>query len=101
MRRAAKVDANQSEIVQALRRLGCTVLLLHQVGNNCPDILIGVSGVNVLAEIKDGKNVPSKKKLSPGQVEFRDGWKGRKPIALFSVEDAIHVIQEIRNSYSL
>ena len=36
MRRAAKVDANQPEIVQALRKAGCFVQPLHTVGQASP-----------------------------------------------------------------
>jgi hypothetical protein len=41
MRRAAKVDANQTEIVQALRQIGAVVQSLAAVGNGCPDLLVG------------------------------------------------------------
>lgn len=36
-RRKARVDANQSEVVAALRAVGATVQHLHMVGGGCPD----------------------------------------------------------------
>ena len=46
MRRQAKVDANQSDIVAGLRSIGATVQPLHAVGKGCPDLLIGYRGDN-------------------------------------------------------
>ena len=48
MRRAAKIDENQPEIVDALRAMGCSVTILSAVGNGCPDILVGFRGINLL-----------------------------------------------------
>jgi hypothetical protein len=41
MRRAAKIDANQPQIVEALRKAGATVHSLAAVGNGIPDLLVG------------------------------------------------------------
>ena len=53
MRRAAKVDDNQAEIVATLRYVGCSVTSLASIGRGCPDIVVGYNGVNYLLEIKD------------------------------------------------
>jgi hypothetical protein len=45
MRRIARVDKNQAEIVSALRKAGARVLHLHQHGEGCPDILVGFLGI--------------------------------------------------------
>lgn len=81
MRRAAKVDHNQAEIVKALRDAGCGVLDLSAVGKGCPDLLVHAPTypackVNVLLEVKDGKKSPSARKLTPDQVKFHESWKG-------------------------
>jgi hypothetical protein len=86
MRRAAKVDRNQAEIVEALRRVGATVEPLHQVGKGCPDLLVGFRGRNILIEVKDWKQPPSGRKLTPDQVEWHAGWKGQ--IAMVEDVDA-------------
>ena len=77
MRRAAKVDRNQAEIVEALRKIGATVQPLHSVGAGCPDLLVGFRGVNYLIEVKDWQKPPSQRKLNELQVEWHGGWKGQ------------------------
>ena len=94
MRRAAKVDQNQSEIVAALRGIGATVQPLHAVGQGCPDLLAGFRGRNVLIEVKDGSRPPSARKLTPDQSEWHAGWKGQACV-VESIDDALRVIVEI------
>ena len=48
MRRAGKIDANQPEIVAALRDAGCSVLSLAQLGGGVPDLLIGRGNLMLL-----------------------------------------------------
>lgn len=74
--RAARIDANQPEIVAALRKAGCTVQHLHSVGRGCPDLLVGRAGVNYLLEIKDGGKAASDQKLTPDQVVWHRDWGG-------------------------
>lgn len=91
MRRAAKVDRNQSEIVKALRKAGASVQPLHAVGQGCPDILVGFRGQCFAIEIKDGKLAPSDRKLTTPQKEWHDAWRGQVAVVL-SAEDALRVI---------
>ena len=86
MRRAAKVDANQAEIVQALRAVGASVQLLHMVGGGCPDTLCGFRGKNYALEIKDGKGT-----TTPAEREWLLAWRGQAYIVR-SVDDALRVI---------
>ena len=94
MRRAAAVDANQSAIVAALRKAGCTVQPLHSVGQGCPDLLVGRLGVNYLIEVKDGSKPPSARKLTSHQVEWHGGWNGRVAIAetIGAALDAVGIV---------
>lgn len=96
MRRAAKVDANQKEIVSALRSVGATVEHLHAVGRGCPDLLIGYRGFNYLIEVKDGTKTASQRRLTPDQVKWHAKWRGQK-IVVESVESALSFIHEIDN----
>jgi len=66
MRRAAKVDGNQQEIVKALRQAGATVLITSQL-KNAFDILVGFRGKLFIIEIKDGKLPPSQRRLTEGE----------------------------------
>lgn len=78
MRMRGKVDANQSRIVKELRQAGCSVAMTSNLGGGFPDILVGWRGVNVLAEIKDPNQPPSKRRLTPDEQEFHAAWKGQK-----------------------
>ena len=89
MRRAAAIDANQTAIVAALRRAGASVELLHRVGAGCPDLLIGIHGRNWLVELKDGAKPPSKRALTPDQVEWHEAWRGQ-----------VVVVKNVREAFS-
>ena len=84
-------DANQAEIVDALRSVGATVHSLHAVGFGCPDLLVGFRGDNWLMEIKDGAKPPSRRKLTPIQVEWHRGWNGQVDI-VNSIDEALTLI---------
>lgn len=87
MRWAARTDANQAEIVKALRNAGRSVVSLHRVGQGVPDLLVGNNGLNFLLEVKsEGGD------LSPGQQEFADSWRGDVS-AVRSIEEAIEATQ--------
>lgn len=94
-RRAAKVDANQPEIVAAARALGCTVQPLHTVGQGCPDLLVGISGINDLWEVKDGSKRPSERRLTTDQIIWHDAWRGHVQV-IDSVEKAVARINYVR-----
>lgn len=90
-RRFAKIDANQTEIVEALRAIGCSVVSLAPLGNGCPDLLVGIFGKNLLMEVKDGDRPPSQRKLTSLEREFRETWKGQAA----TVYDAVGAIAVI------
>lgn len=90
-RRAAKVDQNQAEVVEALRKAGASVMHLHAVGMGCPDLLIGFRGVNLLLEIKDGKKPPSARKLTEMQEVWHVIWEGQACV-VNSAEEALAVL---------
>jgi hypothetical protein len=80
LRRRAKIDTNQPEIVKALRQVGASVSTLHRVGEGCPDLLVGYRGDNFLLEVKDGKKVPSKRKLTEDEKVWHGLWRGKVSI---------------------
>lgn len=91
MRRAAKVDENQPEIVKALRGVGATVQVLSAVGKGCPDLLVGWQGLNVLLEVKWPLGSPSQRKLTEAQVDWHRDWRGRVRV-VHSVDEALTAI---------
>lgn len=94
MRVAAKIDANQPEIVKALRKAGATVQTLAAVGKGVPDLLVAKSGSLWLVEVKDGSKPPSQRKLTPDQVEWHSKWAS--PVYVVNnIEEALKVISNI------
>ncbi len=93
MRRAARTDRNQSEIVEALRKLGASVQPLHSVHDGVPDLLVGYQGRNFLIEVKDGTKPASARKLTPCQIQWHEGWLGQSAIVT-STEEAIALLSE-------
>lgn len=91
MRRAAKIDRNQPEIVSVLRRLGASVQPLHMVGQGCPDLAVGWRGENLFLEIKDGLLVPSKQRLTDDEARWHSEWKG-KVLIVRSVSDVLALL---------
>lgn len=94
---AKRIDRNQTEIVDVLRRSGCSVLVLSGVGRGCPDLLMGLCGQNFLIEVKDGKKPPSGRKLTRWEEIFIQGWLGNVAI-IESVEQAINLVNKIKNN---
>ncbi len=69
-RYAARIDANQPEIVKQLRELGYSVELNHD------DILVGIDGVTYWYEIKTS----AKAQVKPSQIKLLDNWQGHYKI---------------------
>ena len=63
-RRAARNDANQAAVIEALESIGCLVYVIRQP----VDLIIGYGGMWMLAEVKDGDKPPSRRKLRKGQI---------------------------------
>ena len=95
MRRAARIDSNQPEIVQALRDVGASVALTHQLGGGFPDLVVGYRANNFLIEIKDGSKPPSKRQLTEDEKDFHAAWRGKIEIAN-SVDEALYIIGAVR-----
>jgi hypothetical protein len=91
MPRAKRVDSNQSDVVKQLRKLHVSVQHLHTVGDGCPDLLLGFRGKNFLIELKDGKKVPSERKLTADEEKFFLRWSGQVN-KCESLEDILKVI---------
>lgn len=90
--RAARVDANQSAVVDALRAIGCKVYVASSFGQGFPDLIVGHRGRLMLLEVKDGDKPPSARKLTPDQVRFHAEWTGLPLYVVDSVEAAIKTV---------
>ena len=92
MRTRAKVDANQCDVVAALRAIGCTVVSLAAVGRGVPDLLVGRLGRTYLLEVKDGRRPPSERKLTEDQLKWHGAWLGGTLAVVCDVESAIRAV---------
>jgi len=92
MRKAAKTDSNQSDVVNVLRQAGASVQSLATTGKGCPDLLVGYHGINYLMEIKDGDKVLSKQELTIYQKHWHSLWRGSVHIVK-SVDEALKILQ--------
>lgn len=90
-----RVDANQAEIVAALRKAGCTVQHLHTIGSGCPDLLVGYNAENWLLEIKAPGGT-----LTPDEREWWMKWNGQVAVAR-SAEDALQIIGIMKYGYEV
>ena len=86
-------DANHDEIVAAFLALGCSVADLAERGDDIPDLLVGIAGVDVLVEVKTASG-----ELEPGQARFARDWRGRKPEVARTPDDALRIVNAVRQS---
>lgn len=93
---AARIDKNQPELVRTFRQLGCNVAHTHAVGNGFTDLVVDISGFNVLVEIKNGRKCPSKRKYTRKQNLFNLGWTGSRA-KVESSEDVVALVKQIRD----
>ena len=90
MRRAARVDANQAEIVAALRAAGASV---WPIGLPV-DLIVGKHGKTALMEIKvlTGKLNPKPASYTQLQKDFMLSWNGGPVATVTDVEGALRVL---------
>lgn len=90
MRHAARVDANQAEIVAALRKAGASVWII-----GLPvDLLVGFRGQSLLMEVKTitGKREPKPSKHTQLQKDFMLDWRGGAVSTVTDVEGALRAL---------
>ena len=92
MRRANRVDYNQSVIVESLRKAGAYVKVVT-MGDGVPDLLVGYKGFTLLLEVKDGDKPPSQRKLTTAEQKFFDEWTGGILAVVESIEDALAILK--------
>lgn len=86
MRRAAKIDGTQRDIVEALRIVGATVQSLASVGKGCPDLAVAYRGRTRLLEVKSPGGT-----LTEAEERFIAGWQDDVAV-VSSTEDALRAI---------
>jgi hypothetical protein len=93
-RYAARVDANQAEIVAAMRAAGACVWII-----GLPvDLLVGCAGKTALVEVKrlEGKRAPKAAAHTQLQKDFMLDWCGGIVATVTDVEGALRVLATMR-----
>ncbi|MDD4986141.1 MAG: hypothetical protein PHQ43_10210 [Dehalococcoidales bacterium] len=80
---AKRTDANQAEIMAALRKVGASVQSLHEVGRGCPDLVVGYHGHNYLMEVKMPFQI-----LNAAEEAWHVKWKGQVAV-VYGVKEAL------------
>lgn len=97
MRRAPKRDAGEAAIIESLRAVGATVLMLDNSG--APDLCVGFRGTNYLFEVKQpigpkGGTSQDGQQLSERQLKWHRAWRGSVDV-IRSPQEALLAIHAI------
>lgn len=88
-----RADANQPDVVAALRAAGAKVCHLHAVGGGCPDLLVAFRGRWCVIEVKDGAKPPSERKLTPAEEAWHEEFGQHAPVYICNdVDEALAAI---------
>lgn len=90
MRYARKKDTTHKAIVDGLEAAGFSVADTSALGSDFPDLVIGKFGFDAKVECKTprGKKTPTQR-LSEGQKDFKEKWKGAPVIVAYTLEDVL------------
>jgi hypothetical protein len=91
-----KLDENHRAIVATLQYNGALVGDLSNAGGGIPDLVVGFRGVLFLVEVKTPKGA-----LSPKQKEFFAQWSEYPTLVIRTVDEAMDVMEVLRNAYDL
>ena len=96
MRRAARRDHGEQDIIKAMRACGAYVKAINDEGTF--DLLVGYTGgsgrfYTLLIEIKDGTKPPSARRLTDAEQKFHDEWPGDNLYIINSVQEALDLLK--------
>jgi hypothetical protein len=89
MRRAARIDANQTEIVAALLDAGASVYFIKLP----VDLLVGYGGKTALVEVKNPNSRYGRAGLNANQASWLSTWQGGTVATVDSVEAAQRLLE--------
>ena len=93
MRRAARRDASEDQIVSAMLACGAYVTKINDAGRF--DLLCWYRGHTLLLEVKDGRKPPSAQKLTPAEEKFHKEWPGDNLHIVNSVDSALAILKAL------
>ena len=98
MRRAARRDANEKEVIAALREAGAFVKAVNDEG--LFDLIVGYIGPSgrehaLFLEVKDGAKPPSARALTPAEAKFHEEWPLSNLFIVISAEHAVALLKTL------
>lgn len=84
-------DGNHKQLVAQLLGVGYSVLDTADLGHGAPDLVVGANGINLLLEVKNPEQPPSKRKLTPQEQDFRNDWRGQYDV-VETLDDVIRIV---------
>jgi hypothetical protein len=87
-----RVDRNQREITDSLRRIGACVTCTHMVGAGFPDLAVGWQNRTYLLEIKSGSA-----HLTEDEREWHQNWLGQAAVVR-TVAEALAAIGAVEET---
>ena len=94
MRRAARRDDNEKDIIKAMRACGAFVKAINDEGTF--DLLVWYNGHTLLLEVKDGTKPPSARRLTDAEAKFHGEWPGSNLYIVNSVQEALDLLKTCR-----
>ena len=92
MRRAARRDANERRVIDALRACGAYV---KQINDEAfADLLVWYRGYTLILEVKDGDKPPSARALTPAEAKFHAEWPGQNLHIVNSEHEALDILKK-------
>ena len=89
-------DGNHNLIVGVWLDMGCSVEDLSHVGGALDGIL-GVAGIDQRFEIKNPDALRGNwKKLTTDEQKVFDEWRGRPPVVITTIEEAVNLVNTLR-----
>jgi hypothetical protein len=87
MRRAARTDDNQHDLVEALKKIGAKCYFIGKP----VDLLVGYRGKNLLLEVKRPDKLGQPSAFTKDQKDFIDTWPGEVKI-VSTIEEAVSAV---------
>lgn len=87
MKKYGRKDSTHNEIAKVAIALGFSVIDLSALGSNIPDMLVSRGSMSFLIECKSDRG-----KLSLGQLQFSQEWRGMDILLLRTKKDAINAL---------
>lgn len=97
--RRGRKDGNHNTIKQALESMGCSIADLYDAGlPGFPDFVVGISGRNLLVDVKNPETRYGRAGLNENQTAFDREWRGDVVHIVRTLDDVVDLVNRIRRT---